>query len=336
MTESELSLGAAASILSSGYAALDVIVDGEAMGHRAGGTAVNVAANLAYLGWGSEVTAILGDDPAGRRLRGDLTRAGVGTEFLTTEPDATTPVVVHEVLPQTHRFRFGCPACGRRFPRYRSISTEHAKWVSDLVHPDVFFFDRVSAGTLFLADAVRERGGLVVFEPATRGRAHHFAQALQLAHIVKLSDERLEALGDRYDGRTRSGQVHILTNGGSGATWRLGHKAWTTVPGFSMDIVDAGGAGDWTTAGLLASMPSLEPEGLVDVNFDHALRVSQAIAALSCRSRGARGISQALTRSQLLSEATRLLCDGTPARPPSQRLRPSRRAAACSACLAGG
>lgn len=323
-----------ATVLSSGYVALDVIVDGDAMGHRAGGTAANVAANLTFLGWRSQLAALLGSDPAGGRLRGDLVHAGVGTDHVTAEPGAVTPVVVHEVLATSHRFRFGCPECGRRFPRHRPVSVDHAERVTGSVYPDVFFFDRVSASTLLMAQAVRERGGLVVFEPATRGREHQFSMALQLAHIVKLSADRLEVLQDRLAGHREARQIHVLTNGGSGAAWRLGDADWRRVPGFAANVVDAGGAGDWTTAALLAFMPTLQPEDVVTLNLDEVLRISQAVAAISCGARGARGISQVMTREELLKAAGTLLEDFAPPAPPTNQLRKSRRTASCGACLA--
>lgn len=334
ITRGETMLATTGTILSSGYTTLDVILDGTEIGHRAGGTAANVAANLAFFGWEAHLAAVIGTDPAGKHLASDLVRAGVGTSHLVRQPDATTPVVIHEILSASHRFRFGCPVCGRRFPRHRPVPPDHAIQIGASVEADVFFFDRVSLGTLEIAARVRERGGLVVFEPATRGRADQFEAALNHAHIVKLSKERMHAFEDRLS-PPKGRQVQVLTNGGQGAAWRVGGTRWRSVPGFRASVVDAGGAGDWTTAAMLTAIPSLQPAELLEVDFAQVLKVSQAVGALSCGAAGARGISQVMTRAALIAAVEQLLGDLSPSSPPVNSLRRSRRGAACSACLAG-
>jgi len=321
------------SLLSSGYVALDVILDGQDLGHRAGGTAANVAANLSFLGWKAQIAAVVGSDPAGQHLKSDLTKAKVDVQHVIKQENATTPVVIHEILSDGHRFRFGCPECGRRFPRHRPIGRNYAQGITEKNSVDVFFFDRVSLGTLVLAEAVREKGGLVVFEPATKGRPDQFRRALECAHIVKMSHERLNAFQGLIKGPERT-QLHVLTNGGGGAEWRLGGSRWRHVPGFELDVVDAGGAGDWTTAAMLASLPSLDPAGFPEVDFAGVLRTSQAVAALSCQARGARGLSQVFTLMSLTAAVDRLLGDRPPNTNGKSTLRRSRRIAECTACLA--
>src|SRR5438094_530879 len=98
-------LSTTGSCLSMGFVALDVIIHGERLGHAAGGTAANVAANLAFFGWRSAVAGVVGDDPAGRHLVSDLSAAKVDVSDVRKSSGAQTPVVIHEILDHSHRFR---------------------------------------------------------------------------------------------------------------------------------------------------------------------------------------------------------------------------------------
>lgn len=323
------------SCLSAGFVALDVIIHDEHLGHAAGGTAANVAANLAFLGWRSSVAGVVGTDPAGRHLLADLSSAGVDVSRLKAMPDASTPVVIHEILTDTHRFRFGCPHCGRRFPRSRPPSVDAAAELIEEAAPDVFFFDRVSAAALLIAEHVRGQGGLVVFEPATPGRKTYFVRAMGLAHLVKYSNERERVLGSLLKPLAR--QVQVRTEGGSGASWRKGSGRWhRSAPTADLAVVDAGGAGDWTTAAFLTSLGSLEPNAVLDQDLSSPLGVAQAVAALSCASVGARGLASDLTHDQVLAAVGELVGQSPP--PGTRRSGPARarRKALCGSCLAGG
>ncbi len=322
------------SSLSAGFVALDVVIHDQRLGHAAGGTAGNVAANLAFFGWRSSVAGVVGGDPAGRHLLANLASAGVDVSSLRAMPGASTPVVIHEILTGSHRFRFGCPHCGRRFPRSRPLSLDDAASLLEHETPDVFFFDRVSAAALFVAERVRGEGGLVVFEPATPGRNGYFRRAMEFAHLVKYSHERQIALGDLLEPLTQ--QLQVRTEGDSGASWRKGGGRWYRSPPISdLKVVDAGGAGDWTTAALLASLGSLDPEAVMELDLSIPLGVAQAVAALSCTSVGARGLSSDFSRNQVLAAVAQLVGEGEDS--PIRRAGPvrARRKALCGSCLSG-
>ena len=229
-------------VLSVGYVVLDVLVHRNGLGHSAGGTAGNVAANLSYLGWDAATAALHGDDPAGDHLRADLLKAGVSSRGLLRRQDFTTPVVIHEVSEGSHRFRFGCPECGRKFTQFRAVPVDFAE---DLVDSndqvDVLFVDRVSAAAVLMAERIRNGGGLVVFEPSMPGNSPRFRRLLELAHLVKFSASRLDPASDSLDG---SPGTHVYTDGASGAYWRQNGGSWNHVPPYVVGVIDAGGAGD--------------------------------------------------------------------------------------------
>lgn len=320
-----------AKVLSVGYVVLDVVLHQGGIGQRAGGTAGNVAANLAFFGWDSTVAALHGDDPAGIHLRADLARAGVNGAALFERPDMITPVVVHEVLDAGHRYRFGCPECGRRFPNFRPISPAMAESALRGVEPDVLFVDRVSRASALMARQVRARGGLVVFEPSIGG-GDRFRELVELAHVVKYSAEQQ----DHRDSRLRpasADQLQVMTMGANGLRWRFGAKRWRSVSAFQTEVVDAGGAGDWTTAAFLAAVGWTSPDDMCVEAVEPALKRAQAVAALSCQVLGARGLSTAYSQIELDERVDELMASHQTTATRQRLPRRSRRRAACAACL---
>jgi fructokinase len=319
-------------LLAAGYTTLDTVRHNGRIAHRAGGTAANVAAILAWLGWDTQLAAGIGADPAARCLSAELKGLGVGLDLLTHDPETRTPQVIHEIENGSHHFLFRCPECGRRFPRSRPLSKARAAAALDALDDvDVFFFDRANPGTLNLADGLRNRGALVVFEPSAAGRSATMERAAELAQIIKLSDDRLSVLWSALPAPTPN-QVQVVTRGEHGAVARIGEGAWVESTAFAADTVDPGGAGDWTTAGLLYQVRA-------DKEFDEhdlvgALRLGQALAALNCEWPGARGLIDHATPSEALSEAKRLLGAKPRRRPtPARRRRARHRSNTCGACL---
>lgn len=299
------------SVLSSGYIALDLISYRQRLAHRAGGTATNVVANLAFFGWEAAVTGVVGDDQTGRAMLRDLKRAKVNTSALEARSGVETPVVLHEIFDTGHRFRFHCPSCGRRFPKYRPLTEEAASSLCEtLAVPDVFFFDRANHGTACLAEFFRDSGALIVFEPSTAGREAE--RCLKAAHVVKYSSERADAVVPLL--KSISPVLQLVTKGAGGIDAYFRGKTFN-VAGFPASVIDAAGAGDWTTAGLLWALPSLDPKTWKKAIVVEALRQAQALAAVSCAFPGARAVSEHLTRDQMLAVARGLIEAHAPTAP---------------------
>lgn len=316
--------------LCTGYIALDLVSYNGGLAQRAGGTAGNVAANLAFLGWRSTVVGNIGNDAAGRRLVTNLNEVGVTTTGL-RRAKTGTPVVLHEVLSSGHRFSFKCPACGRRFPRFHPLTKDQAQETLETTKaPDVFFFDRASASTALLAEGFRKQGSLVIFEPSRPGRT--VERCVQAAHVVKYSSDRANTIGNVLGGAVAG--LRIVTEGSRGVQAYFRGKSFH-VPGFSVAVVDAGGAGDWTTAGFLWSLPGLDVENWTIEGLTEALEHGQALAAVSCTYPGARAVVEHLTRTQLINASNRLIQDRWFANSTVQlQTKHSARRNACDACLA--
>jgi len=316
------------SILCCGYIALDLISFKSQFTRRAGGTAGNVACNLSFLGWNASVAGVVGQDAAGRVLHQDLRKAGVDVKHLSSRPEAGTPAVVHEVSDRGHRFSFHCPECGRRFPKYRPLDEAAARSLCEEIDVDVFFFDRASIATAILAETLRDKGALVVFEPSTQGREP--ARCLKAAHVVKYSTERAAAVEPLLSGAHP--RLKIVTDGAKGATATLNGRD-LVVPALPANLVDAGGAGDWTTAGTLWSLLKSADRWTASTVED-ALRAGQALASVSCGYPGARSVTDFLTRDEMLKAARDVIEEHRP--PPSEPTLPRRprpRSSGCAACL---
>ncbi len=321
-------------LLSSGYCALDVIRHAGEVGHHCGGTAANVAANAAHLGWSTFFTGRLGQDLPGDLILEDLAAAGVDTALVARDMDVATPVVLHDATPPIHRFRFSCPKCGRDLPKYRPMTPTQAGAVLDAfgdTTPAVFFFDRASASCLALAERFRAAGTIVVFEPSVRGNARRSMHAANLAHLVKWSAERRARLRSEIF-VARIDQWQIETLGAAGLRVRRGGDVWSHVPGFAVEVVDAAGAGDWVSATLLTDLGTQLPSASLE-QMVTALTRAQAIAALNCSAVGARAL--AAQPRATVDRAAAALLHGVPssiviATSLTRRYRPD----ACTLCLA--
>jgi sugar/nucleoside kinase (ribokinase family) len=319
------------SALSAGYMPLDVIDDALPVRRRAGGTAGNVASILAFLGWDSALAGRVGDDSAGEQLLGDLGHAGVDCTLIDREPGALTNRLVHRIADGSHRYLFTCPHCSQKLPRSRPLTLERLAGVlSARQRPRVYFFDRANPATVALAEHYASLGTLVVYEPSTPASAGLLQRAIAAAAIVKGSVEHGPGLVASYDGGPAR-QIRVITHGGEGARFRIGRSAWHSVGVFDVPLVDASGAGDWTTAGMLHLLAGIERPG--EGELSAAIRLGHSFAALNCAVSGARGLMEGRSRASVLAMATRVR--GGERRLPTVRVQAPSRApdGACPWCL---
>jgi fructokinase len=186
-------------------------------------------------------------------------------------------------------------------PGYKPILASAALELTHKVEKaQVFFFDRVSRGALHLAKAASDAGALVVFEPSGVGDPNLFQEAWALSHFVKYSHERLRDIADLD--LSSSERDHVLleveTLGKDGLRYRsrlprCPSKGWQRVEAFEpLAFKDAGGAGDWCTAGILSCLARGGYKTFRAVSKDklqNALNYGQALAAWNCAFEGARG-----------------------------------------------
>ena len=314
-------------IIGMGLVALDVVITDvrdQQPRYFSGGTCGNVLTILKYIGWTAKPIARLGLGSNTDFVVADLRKFGVSTQFVTKKPDGSTPVIIHRIRRVSngdayHTFSWRCPSCGAHLPGYKpvlgSITTQLS---TKLGSPNVFFFDRVSRGVLNVANVLRERGTVIVFEPSSVGEPRLFREAWAVAHIVKYSNGKLRDIADiEVAPRERTGVLlEIETLGGNGVRYqsrlpRARTQGWCTMEAFSQSTVrDTAGAGDWCTAGLLdkvARSGVFELRRTTMGQLKDAVRYGQALAAWNCRFEGARGGMYELSRTEFVQEVDEIL-----------------------------
>ena len=327
------------SCIGSGLVTLDIIVDAEFPDQymvRSGGSCGNVMTILAYLGWRAYPITRLGKDHAARLVLDDFAHFGVDTTFIIHEETVNTPSIIEDVRnsrngSRTHSYSLHCPHCGTNLLRYKAISQELTNRVVDEVEQaQVFYFDRISKGILRLAKHYRNRGALIVFEPSAIKDEKLFRLAAQTTHILKYSRERLSNIASVLG--NYAVPLEIQTLGPSGLRYRRRQRKeqktpWQHMPAYPVSsIIDEAGAGDWCTSGIIHSLGRYGASSFWRTRskgIGAALELGQALAAVNCQFKSARGamyslslqdlnsIVLKLTSGQVLSNEQELPLEGT-------------------------
>ncbi len=307
------------SISGTGFVTLDITLDeASRVTYRGvGGTTGNVLSILAFFGWRSVPVVRVGSDQIGREVLREFAELGVDVRYIGAESALETPLTfqfaAHASSPP--RYAFECPSCGkaRRFT-CELIDTGFRAALDYVSSTNVFFFDRVTPGAIELAEAARDGGAVVFFEPSSVALdSALFTKALRASHVVKYSADRIAgSLSDLLD----SGFVEIQTMGARGLRFRKHSLApdWVTLPALHVNgVADTSGAGDWCSAGFIHALEQIAQDcAPQDISYNQiydSLRRAQAIAALSCRHIGARGLMRAAHADAALSDAIRILQD---------------------------
>ena len=289
-------------ILGAGLISLDVLIrDGERLpvSYYVGGTCGNVMMILAHMGWDAFPIARLDGTKDTARLLADMKKNSVHTDFISTS-DGKTPVIVQrnfinkDGVP-THRFE-SRNNMGRFYLDFKSLTLKQTNDVIARIDfvPKVFFFDRVSPAILRLADAFKEKGSAVFFEPSSRGGdVKTFNKCVEVADVVKFSDQRIK---DYHQFDDVEDKLFIQTQGAQGLIYRL-NSGWTHLnPMMNDNVVDTAGAGDWTAAALINEFykdkEKQEIFHFTPAAIAEALNAAQRIGAQSCSYEGARGMMQ--------------------------------------------
>jgi fructokinase len=270
-----------------------------------GGSCGNVLSILSSLGWNTYPLARIGHDINSRYLLQDLRRWKVKTNYIAIEQNLATPVIIerltHDKADVTHVFEFKCPNCGAGLPKNRLINESVVLMSRKIPSPEVFYFDRTSETVLRAVKERKSEGALIVFEPCSHRIRDSFYEAARLADIIKYSAKEFA-----NHISISEGQLEIQTSGAAGIKFRSnrnGTNNWKAIDAYSLEeVVDAAGAGDLCTAGIIHSLGQYGRRGFLkvsDMEIENAIKFGQALAALGCSFKGARGHMYNLTRKQI-------------------------------------
>lgn len=285
-----------------GLISLDVLIwDGQTIpvSYYVGGTCGNVMMILSYMGWETYPIARLDGTKDAKRVLDDMKRHNVHTDFVSTQ-DGKTPVIVQrnfinkDGIP-THKFE-SRNNMGRFYLDFKSLTLKQANEVIEKMDfvPKMFFFDRVSPAIQRLAEAFKERGSVIFFEPSSRGgNATQFNRGIEVADIIKFADQRIQDFS-QFD--NLNDKLIIQTLGEKGLRYRLNSEWILAEPAVNENVVDTSGAGDWTAAALINELYEDKTikriADFTQAEIESALYEAQKIGAQSCSYEGARGMMQ--------------------------------------------
>jgi sugar/nucleoside kinase (ribokinase family) len=305
-----------ACIIGSGFIALDVVHGQQGRFAATGGSCGNVIMAMAWLGWTSVPVARLGCDTTGDFLVQDMKSASVSLRLVERSEAVPTPVVIQQFVEdksggRRHRFSLVCPGCGAWLPRYRSVVLAHARKVTKGKAPTAFYFDRISPAIVAMAEWAKKNGAVVLFEPSSISEDSLFERAVDACDILKFSNERFSGHSELSRAPRPSLVVRTMGADGLQARWK---GRWSSFKPFvAPRIVDTAGAGDWCSVALLHALAQKGSQGFRiarKTHIERALRLGQALAALSCGFEGARGLMSAISKVERVDQMLRNMVGG--------------------------
>lgn len=301
--------------------ALDVLLNGSPRTLprlHTGGSCGNVLTILSYFGWETYPIARLANNTASVELESDLKRWKVNTDLLTKTIDGSTPIIIHRILKDKngkpkHRFEFRDPDTKQWLPRYKPVLSKDVPTILEKknIAPTVFYFDRINRASIDLAKYYKAKGTLVYFEPSSLGdKLSLFEECLDVSDIIKFSNERITNYSELFP--VQKVFLEIETKGNDGLQFRYSKSKNSTkwhslTPYHNSEFIDAAGAGDWCSAGLILKLENADFTKITLRSIKEALSFAQAIASVNCSFDGARGAMYSMDAKQLLKCAAKII-----------------------------
>jgi fructokinase len=289
------------------------LIEASTFRKAAGGAPANVAVGLKRLGISSGFMGKVGVDPFGRFLAHTLEAHGVDVSTLRHTRDAPTALAFVSLRADGERdfVFFGNPSADK-------MLTSADIDLSAIARAKLLHFGSISlsmeparTATIYAADAAQEAGALISYDPNLRLSFWADADAarqgiragLAKADVVKISEDELNFLTGANDPArardllwTERMKLMVVTSGRAGSVY-ITNDFIGAVPSFRVKSVDATGAGDAFTAGLLAGLLKQRKAIRNESMLKDVVRFANAVGALTTTARGA--IPSLPTRQQV-------------------------------------
>lgn len=268
-----------------------------------GGAPGNVAVGLARLGVQSAFMGKVGDDAFGHFLADTLAEAGVDVGPLRFSTEARTALAFVSLRADGEReFMFYRHPSADMLFNPREVDIDALKRAKLLHFGSISLIGEPSrSATLYAVDTARATGCLISYDPNLRlplwpdpnAAREGMLLGLKKAHVVKLSDDESEFLtgmGKLEDACKALWhdelKLMVITRGRAGCTYFTRNFSGS-VESFSVEAVDATGAGDGFVAGLLQGLLA-DPATFGDeARLRELCRFANAVGALATLERGA-------------------------------------------------
>ena len=269
-----------------------------------GGGVPNLVVAATMLGAKGAFIGKVGNDLFGRFLRETLNRKNVDTTgLILTDEYMTTLAFVHLFENGERDFTFYRKTGADTMLRADEISLEVIDQSKALHFSSLTFTTKISAdATLAAIIYAKEKGKLITYDPNWRPMLWENQQAckqgmlsgLSYADIVKVSEEELEILTNKFD--ENEGANELLQNGSKLVLVTKGEKGSKYycrngnqyIPPFNVKAIDTTGAGDAffgaVISGILANEININDIDLERLN--NIIQFASATAALSVTRRG--------------------------------------------------
>lgn len=290
------------------------LTDAPAFVKAPGGAPGNVAVGLARLGTPSAFMGKVGDDAFGHFLAATLAEAGVDVRPLVFSAAARTALAFVSLRPDGEReFMF------YRHPSADMLFEPQEVDLAAIRQAKLLHFGSISligepsrAATLHAVAAARAAGCLISYDPNLRlplwpdskSAREGLSLGLQQAQVLKISDDECafltgrNKLEDACKALWHEGLKLIVATRGRAGCLYFTPLFSGAVDSFSVETVDATGAGDGFVAGLLQGLLNDPGVAANEGKLRELCRFASAVGALATTVRGA--IPGLPTRSRVL------------------------------------
>lgn len=295
------------SILGAGLVCLDIIRGVGRYRYLNGGSCGNVVSGLSFLGWRGAVITGSYSDTAGKILHDNLSRINVN-QLATNKVPTKTPRIIENLtvdgdLYVGHDYTTECPECSQKLPAWKPLTTNSLKPILNIISDyDVLYADRSAEGIKMLRAAFQKTGRWIVYEPNSARNIKSFYNNSCQSHIVKFSGDRIpQSIADELRKQAKNSLTTLIvrTVGKNGLFYSYRKKDHKLSDWFYLSsqptsrFIDASGAGDWCTTGLLYGLVGKYRQARTWLSREDviaALQYGQALAAISCSFIGAQGL----------------------------------------------